>query len=54
MYSREEHERLTAGDVEQWDDSEEPLRQCREAEDLWKKIRDKVPLRYALSYVVVP
>ena len=29
MYSREEHERLAAGDVEQWAVSEELLRQCR-------------------------
>ena len=36
MYSREEHERLAAGDVEQWDVSEELLRQCREAEERHK------------------
>ena len=29
MYSREEHERLAAGDIEQWDVSEDLLRQCR-------------------------
>ena len=52
MYSREEHERLAAGDVEQWDGSEELLRQCREAQDLRKKIRDKGLLKYALSSTV--
>ena len=29
MYSREQHERLAAGDAEQWDVGEELLRQCR-------------------------
>ena len=36
MYSREEHERLAAGDVDQWDVSEELLRQCQEAEERHK------------------
>lgn len=36
MYSNEEHERLAAGDVDQWDVSEELLRQCQEAEDRHK------------------
>ena len=36
MYSREEYERLAAGDVEQWDVSDELLRQCREAEERHK------------------
>ena len=36
MYLREEHEGLAAGDIEQWDISEELLRQCREAEERHK------------------
>ena len=32
MFSREEHERLAAGDIDEWDVSEELLRQCQEAE----------------------
>ena len=53
MCSREEHERLAAGDVEQSDGGEELLPQCRSAEDLRKKIRDKDPLKYALSGINV-
>ena len=36
MYSREEHERLAAGDIDQWDVSDELLRQCQEAEERHK------------------
>ena len=36
MYSREEHERLAAGDIDEWDVSDELLRQCQEAEERHK------------------
>jgi hypothetical protein len=36
MYSREEHERLAAGDIDEWDISDDLLRQCQEAEERHK------------------
>jgi len=36
MYSREEHERLASGDIDEWDVSDDLLRQCREAEERHK------------------